>query len=60
MRLRQEAGASDLLKVQEELLALQADPSICLQRKVEVLSAGSAPRAAVATGAAEAAAENQA
>ncbi len=70
--LRQAAGASDLLEVQEELSALQSGHSIRLQPETGVLSEdfmlkGAAIRldtaaspAAVAMGAAEAAAENQA
>jgi hypothetical protein len=72
VRLRQAAGASDLLEIQEELLVLQAGHSIRLQREAGVLSEDFmlegapvpshtvASQVAVAMGAAQAAAENQA
>ena len=72
VHLRWKVGVYDLQEIQEELLALQAGHSIRLQREAEVLSVGSAPKAApvpshtvasqvaVATGAAVATAENHA
>jgi hypothetical protein len=70
MRLRWEVGALDLLKVQEELLALQTDRSAHLPWETGVLLAGFMPvvvairldmvasLVALAMGAAEAAANS--